>query len=91
MGYRIEYDQEYKPQKSAHKPKIWAMAAAFLLAFLLCVNAFWPKGQKVLRQILFPMDSAAIEVFVTQLRYGEPVSDAVESFCREVLSHESFP
>lgn len=91
MGYRIEYGC---PERQPDKPKRLGLTIVFFLAFLLLVNVFWPEGRKVLQELLWPGDmeqtQQALEVFIAQLRYGEPVSDAVESFCREILKHENF-
>lgn len=91
MGYRVEYQPAMKNEGTMDKrlQRPWALTAAFLIAFGLFTNAFWPDGQKVLQEILWPGDmevtQQAVEAFVTELRYGEPFTDAVEGFCREIL------
>lgn len=88
MGYRVEYEPMGKVKKW-EKGKLSMLTAAFLLAFLLFVNGFWPRGREVLRQIFWPGDgmvtAAALDAFAEELRSGESVGTAVESFCRCVI------
>lgn len=96
MGYRVEYEAMWKIGKrtSGEKQRIPGLTAAFLLAFVLLVNGFWPRGREVLREILWPGDTAvtaaALETFAQELREGEPVGAAVESFCREIIGEAGF-
>lgn len=61
---------------------------AFLL-FCLLTGLFWPEGQAILQEILWPGDAAAtrqaLSNLLQQLRWGEPFSDAIEVFCTAVL------
>lgn len=91
MGYRVEYGSAGKTsrRKREEKQRLPKLTAAFLLAFLLLVNGFWPRGREMLREILWPGDAvvtaAALEAFAQELREGEPVGMAVESFCRSIV------
>lgn len=65
------------------------MTAGFFLLFCLMVSAFWPEGRKLLQELLWPGDAEvarqAAEVMVQQLRWGEPLADALETFCLTIL------
>lgn len=95
MGYQIVYEPASKKIPAFYKKsRIPEMAAACFLLFLLLVNGFWPRGREVVQQIVWPGDREAAvqaaEIFVQELRYGEPFADAVESFCREILQGADF-
>jgi hypothetical protein len=49
-----------------------------------------PRGRLWFRDLLLPGDeqvtSAALEGMVSDLRSGEPIGEAVETFCREILA-----
>jgi hypothetical protein len=49
-----------------------------------------PRGRWWFRDLLLPGDeqvtSAALEGMVSDLRSGEPIGEAVETFCREILA-----
>jgi hypothetical protein len=49
-----------------------------------------PQGRLWLRDLLLPGDeeitASALEGMVSDLRAGEPVREAVEAFCREILA-----
>ena len=71
--------------------RVLLLTAVCLLVFLLLVNSFWPKGAEVLRSFLLPGDAAvtvaALEDLSAELRNGEDISSALESFCRKVLEN----
>lgn len=90
MGYRIDYCP-VKKIRGAEKRRagLPALTAACLLVFVLLVNCTWPKGSDVLRSLLFSGDLAvtasALEDFAVELRMGEQLQSALESFCRKVV------
>ena len=94
MSYRIDYSISGNLKRTTAKKKPWTLTLTLLLVFLFLVNSCWPRGQAVLQQLLWPGDPEttqhALESFVTQLRYGEPLTDAIELFCLEILEDESF-
>ena len=58
------------------------------LLFLLLVHCFWPAGQARLRQWVLPgaeKADAAFHQLADNLQSGQPLTDCVESFCRQVL------
>ena len=93
MGYRIEYgsDGAKTSTTSQVKPKISrkrvliSITAAAVTALLL-----WPAGRIWVRDLLLPGDeevtAAALGSLIEDLSDGEPVGEAVESFCREILA-----
>lgn len=95
MGYRIEY-QPVKKVRNAEKriSRIPALTALFLLLFFLLVSSFWPRGRELMRELIIPGDPdvtvAALEVFAQELHGGEELSSAFESFCRRILTGESY-
>lgn len=91
MGYRVDYPSARKG-RGAEKPplRLAALTALCLLIFLLLVNGFWPAGAQALRDFLIPGDTAvtvaALEDLAAELRAGEALPDALESFCRRVIA-----
>jgi hypothetical protein len=57
---------------------------------VLAVTFMLPRGRLWFRDLLLPGDeqvtSAALEGMVSDLRSGEPIGEAVETFCREILA-----
>lgn len=90
MGYRIEYGPSIKEKPS----RTGWFTALFFLFFCLMVVCFWPEGKALMEELLLPGENAvtreAAEVFIRELRFGEPFSEAAEHFCRGILSHEGF-
>lgn len=97
LAYRIEYAsggaiRSDLPRKSS---RLAVMTAGAFAAFLILVHVFWPVGDEKLRNILIPGDPdvtvAAFSQMVDQLQCGDPLSDAVEGFCREIFAHAEIP
>lgn len=92
MGYRVEYETAGNTgtQRKSDTRHIPGLTAAFLLLFVLLVHGFWPRGREVLRELILPGDAtvtaAALEGFALDLRMGQPLGEAVEGFCREVIA-----
>ena len=92
MGYRVEY-QPVKKVRGAEKRTVWvpALTGLFLLLFLLLVNSTWPRGAEVLQGLIFPGDAsvtaAALEELTVELRAGEELASAFETFCRTVIEN----
>jgi len=93
MGYRIVYGPEVGEVRSdgKHDQRIRVMTAAFLLLSCLLTRLLWPEGAQMLRDALLPgqpsVTEQAFSILAEQLRAGEPVGEAVESFCRFVIVH----
>lgn len=90
MGYRVDY-QPVKKVRGVEKrtARLPALIAVCLVLFLLLVNCTWPRGAQVLRGLFFPGDAAAtaaaLEDFAMELKAGEELPSALESFCRSVI------
>lgn len=90
MGYRVDY-RPIKKIRRAEKRRsgLAAMTALWFLIFLLLTNGLWPRGAEVLQSVLIPGDpeitTAALKSLVEDLKAGEPLADAVESFCITVI------
>ena len=88
MSYYIEYDQKISNTQNVgiHFP---FLTLCFLVLFVVLVNTFWSDGRMILQRILIPGDPEttldAVHTFLDALRFGEPLSDAAEAFCREIL------
>lgn len=89
MGYRVEYQMEKTKKTDARPGRFPVMLGACLLAFLLLVNGLWPRGAQMLRELLLPgnpsVTVAALEDFAQELKAGETLESALESFCRKVI------
>lgn len=93
MGYAILYEPELNkklkiPNQNQKKIlRICALAACALLV-ILCLQA---PVRTVIRDFLIPGDpdvtQSAFAQMVTDIRAGEPFSDAVTVFCQEILEH----
>lgn len=97
MGYRIDYGS-FKPAKSKKKiniPRVIAMTTGFLAAFFLATGLFWESGRQKLQRFLLPGDpdvtGQALETMISQIKDGEPLSDAVTAFCKEVIDGAEMP
>ena len=95
MGYRIEYDSgegkyQVLPERKSRVP---AFTTAALAGFLLMTHLFWPAGEDAIRDFLIPGEDAvtiaAAECMAAELREGASLQDALESFCRQIIQHES--
>lgn len=95
MAYQVRYGsgngkRSDIPKKKGIGGKVWG---AFFL-FLLLVRLYWPAGTQVLRQLLLPGASqtafSAVEIIADGLREGEPFGQALESYCRRILSEAGF-
>ena len=89
MGYRVEYQMEQTEKTDARPGRFPVMLGSCLLVFLLLVNGLWPRGAQMLRELLLPgnpaVTVAALEDFAQELKAGEALESALESFCRKVI------
>lgn len=92
MGYRVDYPPIRKI-RGAEKRRTAAPALTglFLILFFFLVNSTWPRGAEVLQGLLFSGDTsvtaAALEEFALELRAGEELPSAFETFCRTVIQN----
>ena len=91
MGYRITYDNGAIRKQTVRIRRIkWKRWSAGAVGIVLAVSLMVPQGRLWLRDLLLPgnedVTAAALESMVTDLRDGEPIGQAVESFCKEILA-----
>lgn len=95
MGYRIVYGPQIKKPivRTGSNGRLRTMIAAAFLVFSLVVRLTWPDGTEVLQSILLPGDltvtEQAFSVMISDLRDGEPITDAVTVFCQTVIDDAS--
>ncbi len=85
MGYQVIYDGDDQGQGRSLRFRLIPLTGAAWLAFLMLVEACWPRGQEVLREVLVPdtLNAAliAVNAFAENLRSGEMLPQAWEAFC----------
>lgn len=93
MGYRIEYDsfQREKPKTGMNGKRRLLVTVFFGALFLTAVNSFSPEGAEILDRLFQPdrwlLTRSALESMVSRLQCGEPLTDAVTAFCRELVQY----
>ena len=90
MAYKIRYDSAAKPLNS-HFVRVQAIMAAFLLAFIFCINILSEQGSQMIRNYLLPQENmtvTAAETLVTHLENGVSFMDAIDVFCESILHGE---
>lgn len=90
MGYRITYESPFKSEnrKTFVKKTIYLkLISVVVIAFAVSFALFNTK----LRRMILPGDPVvterALSELVVDIREGQPVSDAVTAFCREILDN----
>lgn len=91
MGYRITYDNGVAKKEVIRAQRVnwkkWGVVAA---SAAFAVTLMVPQGRLWLRDLILPGDedvtAAALEGIVTDLRSGEPLGEAVDTFCKEILA-----
>ena len=85
MAYRREY-----PSAPQRKKRRKPLGLALLLAAVLMLCSH-PSVRKTAMELLIPGDRQvtwqALETMAEELRRGEPLGEAAEAFCLEILSH----
>ena len=94
MSYRVEYGPAIPAQYAAKKNpfRLQILTAVFLLLFSFAVRQFFPVGIGKLRTILLPAEHSitqdALNLFMGNLRSGEPRSDSFTAFCVYIIEHD---
>lgn len=91
MGYRIMYspedDHKYPACRPGRKNK-WVLPT--LLAAVIFVTMATPSMRNWLERWLIPGDpqvtKGAFSMMIDEIRSGEPLGEAVSTFCREILN-----
>lgn len=89
MAYQIDYSNDGKRGGKPEKRHLFRSVLICFFLFLILVQLFWPKGREAIGKLLLPGATetvwAAVDGFAAQVRTGEPVGEALESFCRSVF------
>lgn len=94
MAYSIGYGIQRQELRQRSSGRLGWMTAGCFVLFLLGVQLFWAEGAAVLRQLLFPIQpetAVYLESMVGSIMDGASVSDAVTTFCREVIEGAGIP
>ena len=91
MGYRITYENGMIHKENIRQHRIsWKWWGAGILAAAVAVTLMVPQGRLWIRDLFLPGDeeitASALESMVADLRAGEPLGEAVEAFCREIIA-----
>lgn len=94
MAYRITYGppvpEQYQKQDKPSRLRL--LTAMWLLVFVLLVRAFFPAGAAQLRTYLLPdpqnITHTALGAFMSDLRSGEELGDALFAFCKLIISND---
>ena len=93
MGYRVDYPSfsAIPEQKKGSFLRRAALTLGTAALFLTAVNSFSPEGAEILDRLFQPdrwlLTRSALESMVSRLQCGEPLTDAVTAFCRELVQH----
>lgn len=92
MGYRVDYERGKK--NGGRSRKGWMCFGAFAFFWALVIR-FWPEGRRVAAEFLFSGGAEhacqAAEEFAQDLSGGMPIGEAVQAFCRDILSGAGIP
>ncbi len=88
MGYRISYQGGAAEKISVRSRKKLKWIPFVAVLFMLAMTIF-PAGRLTLWNIFLPGNEAvtaeALESLAAELMAGEPLGDAVEAFCLEII------
>ena len=92
MAYQIDYGGSGMPEKISENTKrkpnmIWPVVCICVMA-LLCF--LYPK-KAMLEKLLIPGDpqvtKEAAKSLIVHLRSGEGITDSLQAFCEEIITH----
>lgn len=91
MGYRVSYDLVSAPKVRRNKKWTGIAAIAVICVLLICATVFKTAALPWIRDFLIPGDpdvtATALTELVNDLRDGVSFTDAVTTFCREIISN----
>ena len=93
MGYRVDYPSfsAIPQQKKGSFLRRAALTLGTAALFLTAVNSFSPEGAEILERLFQPdrwlLTRSALETMAARLKCGEPLTDAVTAFCRELVQY----
>lgn len=93
MSYFIAYNQDTGAMEIHRKAKKKRKWVRFLLILVLITAILtFPKTRQTVIRIMLPGDEAvtaqALQSLAENLYRGCPVSEAVDTFCREIIANE---
>ena len=96
MTYRIEYGPPLPRRRIPFPLRLVGLTCLFFVLFLLGVNTLWPEGRETLVRLLLPAGHAthlreAGQVFLNDLKAGQPFYESLNAFCREIISYGELP
>ena len=96
MSYTIHYGPE-TPKPATHKKFFLGFVGAIIIIMICSIAIGWaiPKQTEQFVQALFPWTRTEVKSALTDLREeimdGQPISDAVAAFCRELIYETNTP
>lgn len=92
MGYRITYENGTIRKKTVRTWRIhWKRWSVAMASVALALMLILPGGRLAIRDLLLPGDeavtAAALEGMIEDIQDGDSVGEALETFCREILTH----
>lgn len=93
MSYRVEYPCNMMSKRRQKKTglRLPLLISLFFILFLLVLNVYYPHGQQVMRQVFLAGGGeeliCAVQNFTDSLAAGGGLSQAVQTFCRELVVH----
>lgn len=95
MAYSIGYGPlRHETKKKWTRSRFFVLVVVFFVVFLLSVQLFSQEGADYLRRMILPVENDTVEAFsamVEAVEEGTPISEAVTTFCREVIGHGQMP
>ena len=91
MGYRITYENGVIRKQTLKKRRImWKRWSVGTVTAILAIALMVPQGRSWFRDLLLPGDeevtAAALEGMVSDLRDGQSIGEALETFCKEIIA-----
>ena len=92
MAYRIDYGGTGEPEKFPENTRkkgnrVWPVAC---ICLVLLLSFLYPK-KHVLEKLLIPGDpqvtKSAAKNLIEDLRAGEGISNSLQAFCTEIITH----
>ncbi|MBQ3504809.1 MAG: hypothetical protein IJA75_08915 [Oscillospiraceae bacterium] len=91
MSYRVEYGSvdQYLSTYNRRSGTVLIMTGITLAVFLSAVNHFWAEGAFVLEKVFsserFLETGRILDALADQLRSGQPVWEAISTFCADIV------
>lgn len=96
MSYSIHYGPE-KPSYLPKKKSYFGIIGAGIIVLIIAISIGWsiPEYSEQFVHALFPWTRSDVQYALGELsqnvREGQPMSDAVTAFCREIIQNAEQP